>query len=45
MTISLPGVFTYKQDVTDQVAVKKILQENGIEKIDLIQSDMAPNTT
>ena len=45
MTISLPGVFTYKQDVTDQEAVKKILQENGIEKIDLIQSDMAPNTT
>lgn len=42
--ISIPNTKTYKQDVTDHDAVKKILEENKIEKIDFIQSDMAPNT-
>lgn len=42
--ISLPGVKTFNQDITDQESVKKILEENGMKKIDLIISDMAPNT-
>jgi len=43
--LNLPGVFTYVQDITDQEAVKAILAEHQIEKVDFIQSDMAPNTT
>jgi 23S rRNA (uridine2552-2'-O)-methyltransferase len=42
--ISIPNTKTYKQDVTDHDMVKKILEENKIQKIDFIQSDMAPNT-
>jgi len=42
--LNLPGVKTYKADITDKEHIKKILKENAIEKIDLIQSDMAPNT-
>lgn len=45
MSLNLPGLVTYQQDVTDQKKVKELLKENGIEKVDFIQSDMAPNTT
>ncbi|HCB51635.1 TPA: hypothetical protein DEP21_03605 [Patescibacteria group bacterium] len=43
--LNLPGLVTYKQDITDQEKVKELLAEQGIEKVDFIQSDMAPNTT
>lgn len=42
--VKLPNVFTYKQDVTDQSKVNEIIQQNWIQKFDLIQSDMAPFT-
>ena len=42
--VKLPNVFTYKQDISDQAKVKEILEQNWVEKIDLIQSDMAPFT-
>jgi len=42
--ISIPNTKTYRQDVTDHDAMKKLLDENKIQKIDFIQSDMAPNT-
>ncbi len=45
VTLNLPGLFTYVQDVTDQEKVKELLGEQGIQQVDLIQSDMAPNTT
>ncbi len=44
MHISLPHVQTYKQDISDDVAVKKLLEKHKIEQFDLIISDMAPNT-
>jgi len=37
-------VKTYKADISDVELIKSILAENNIEKVDLIQSDMAPNT-
>jgi 23S rRNA U2552 (ribose-2'-O)-methylase RlmE/FtsJ len=37
-------MYTYVQDITDQNKVNAILSENGIEQVDFIQSDMAPNT-
>jgi 23S rRNA (uridine2552-2'-O)-methyltransferase len=42
--LNLPGVVTYKADIQDVDHIKEILAENHIEKVDLIQSDMAPNT-
>ncbi|MBP7848560.1 hypothetical protein KA013_05140, partial [Patescibacteria group bacterium] len=39
-----PHVETFVQDVTGRDAVKKILDDAGIEKFDLIVSDMAPDT-
>jgi len=45
VTLNLPGLVTYQQDVTDQKKVKELLGEQGIHQVDLIQSDMAPNTT
>lgn len=42
--ISLPWVFTYIQDITDHVWVSKIFKKHKLEKLDFIQSDMAPNT-
>ena len=45
MELNLPGLSTYQQDITDQEKVKALLAEQGIEKLDFIQSDMAPNTT
>ncbi len=44
MEITIPWVDTYQQDVTDKEAVKEIFKKHGIEKLDFIQSDMAPNT-
>jgi 23S rRNA (uridine2552-2'-O)-methyltransferase len=35
---------TYVQDITEQDKVDAIFAENGIEQVDFIQSDMAPNT-
>jgi 23S rRNA (uridine2552-2'-O)-methyltransferase len=37
-------MYTYVQDITDQNKVNAIFAENGIEQVDFIQSDMAPNT-
>ena len=42
--IQLPWMYTYVQDVTDQNKVNAIFAENGVEQVDFIQSDMAPNT-
>ena len=42
--LNLPWIVTYNQDITDQEKVKEILEKNQIEKIDLLLSDMAPNT-
>jgi 23S rRNA (uridine2552-2'-O)-methyltransferase len=42
--ISIPHTVTYVQDVTDHDAVKELLGKNSIQKVDFIQSDMAPNT-
>ena len=44
MHISLPHVQTYKQDITDHVAVQKLLDKHQIKQFDLLISDMAPNT-
>jgi 23S rRNA (uridine2552-2'-O)-methyltransferase len=44
VNLNLPGVITYKADIQDVDHIKEILTENNIEKVDLIQSDMAPNT-
>ncbi len=42
--LNIANVKTYIADVTDEKKIKHILKENNIEKVDLIQSDMAPNT-
>ena len=42
--IQLPWMYTYTQDITEQDKVNAIFAENGIEQVDFIQSDMAPNT-
>lgn len=44
VNLNLPGVKTYVADITDKEKITNILKENHIEKVDLIQSDMAPNT-
>jgi 23S rRNA (uridine2552-2'-O)-methyltransferase len=44
VNLNLPGVKTYKADIQDVAHIKDILAKNNIEKVDLIQSDMAPNT-
>ncbi|MEI7558755.1 MAG: RlmE family RNA methyltransferase [bacterium] len=44
VNLNLPGVKTYKADIQDVDHIKEILEENKIQKVDLIQSDMAPNT-
>ena len=44
VNLNLPGVKTYKADIQDVDHIQEILKENKIEKVDLIQSDMAPNT-
>jgi 23S rRNA (uridine2552-2'-O)-methyltransferase len=35
---------TYIQDITEQDKVNAIFAENGVQQVDFIQSDMAPNT-
>ncbi len=45
MQLNMPWVLTYKADITDKEHINHILEENGIQQVDLIQSDMAPNTT
>ena len=40
----LPWMYTYVQDVTDQNKINAIFARNGVEQVDFIQSDMAPNT-
>jgi 23S rRNA (uridine2552-2'-O)-methyltransferase len=42
--LNSPKVKTYIQDATDLEKMEKILKENHIEKLDIITSDMAPNT-
>lgn len=42
--INIPGITTYKADITDKDTIKHILDTHHIDKVDLIQSDMAPNT-
>lgn len=44
VNINLPWVTVYKADISDEPRIQEILQENKIEKLDLIQCDMAPNT-
>ncbi|MFH0838313.1 MAG: RlmE family RNA methyltransferase [Patescibacteria group bacterium] len=43
--LGLPNVRTYVGDISDVELYKKIVQENGLDKFDLIASDLAPNTT
>lgn len=42
--LRLPGVYTYNQDIQDTEKVRTLIGEHGIEKFDVIMSDMAPNT-
>lgn len=42
--LNLSNVFTYIQDISDYNEVEKILKNLSIEKLDIIMSDMAPNT-
>jgi 23S rRNA (uridine2552-2'-O)-methyltransferase len=44
VTLDLPGMFTYNQDIQDLPAVEVILAQHSITKFDVIISDMAPNT-
>jgi len=44
VNVNLPWVKTYKADIQDVNHIKEILAENNIQQVDLIQSDMAPNT-
>ena len=44
VSLNLPGVKTYQADIQDVDHIKEILKENKIEKVDIVQSDMAPNT-
>ena len=44
VNLNLHGVTTYKADIQDVDHIKEILTENKIQQVDLIQSDMAPNT-
>lgn len=42
--IQLPGVSTYVQDISDMVWVQQVLDSHHIQQVDLIVSDMAPDT-
>lgn len=37
-------IYTYQQDITELDKVNEIISSHGIEKFDIIMSDMAPNT-
>ena len=39
-----PTTYTYQQDIEEQDAVKAILQSHKVQRVDVIVSDMAPNT-
>ena len=43
-SLNSPKIKTYVQDATNLEKMEKILKENWIEKLDVITSDMAPNT-
>jgi 23S rRNA (uridine2552-2'-O)-methyltransferase len=43
--LKLANVKTYVGDIFDDELYKKIVQENGLKKFDLITSDLAPKTT
>lgn len=43
--LELPNVKTYVGDIFDNDLYKKIVQKNGLDKFDLITSDLAPKTT
>jgi 23S rRNA U2552 (ribose-2'-O)-methylase RlmE/FtsJ len=42
--LNLSNVFTYVQDISNYDAVENILMELDVDKLDVIMSDMAPNT-
>jgi 23S rRNA U2552 (ribose-2'-O)-methylase RlmE/FtsJ len=42
--LNLKKTHCYVQDATDIEKVKNILKKHNIEKLDVITSDMAPNT-
>ena len=42
--ITLPHTYPYQQDITDREWVSKALENHAIESLDLIVSDMAPDT-
>lgn len=44
VTLTLPHVTTYAQDITDKSAVESIFANHKIDSLDLIISDMAPDT-
>lgn len=39
------NIFTYEQDITDHEGVASILESKGISRVDLVISDLAPNTS
>jgi len=43
--LELDNVMTYQGDIFDEELYKKIVQQNGLDKFDLITSDLAPKTT
>lgn len=43
--LGLENVRTYQGDIFDEKLYTKIVQESGLEKFDLITSDLAPKTT
>ncbi|MBU0706096.1 RlmE family RNA methyltransferase [Patescibacteria group bacterium] len=43
--LKLVNVKTYQGDIFDEELYKKIVRENGLDKFDLITSDLAPKTT
>jgi 23S rRNA (uridine2552-2'-O)-methyltransferase len=39
------NVFTYEQDLMDIPGVRKIVESHGVQQVDLVLSDAAPNTS
>lgn len=44
VNLNLPKIYTYKQDATDILSLKSILKSHDINFLDIITSDMAPDT-
>jgi len=44
VNLNLENVYTYQQNIQDSDSVLEILNQNKIERVDLIMSDMAPDT-